>query len=97
MTGKQHNCSFMAHAFMRENNMTDLFKPMTLEDKYFLDQITHRINNPMKLFRMTFYQKNKDTEVHELKFRVLDAKGLAEFIIMNAYNQDVMVKEVKEL
>lgn len=77
--------------------MDGLFKPMTLEDKYFLDQITNRINNPMKLFRMTFYQKNKDTEVHELKFRVLDAKGLAEFIIMNAYNKDVMVKEVKEL
>ena len=77
--------------------MDNLFKPMTLEDKYFNDQITFKINNPMKLFRMEFYKLNKTTEIMELHSRVLDAKGLAEFIIMTAYDKEYMIKEVKEL
>lgn len=77
--------------------MDSLFKPMTLEDKYFLDQITRKINNPMKLFRMEFYQYNKTTEIMELHSRVLDAKGLAEFIINTAYDKEYMIREVKEL
>ena len=77
--------------------MDNLFKPMTLEDKYFNDQITKKINNPMKLFRMEFYKLNKTTEIMELHSRVLDAKGLAEFIIMTAYDKEYMIREVKEL
>ena len=74
-----------------------LFKPMTLEDKFFLDKITDRINHHMKLFRMEWHQYNHDTEVYELRYRVVDAKGLAEFIIENAYNHEVHIKVVKEL
>lgn len=77
--------------------MDNQFKPMTLEDKYFNDQIIRKINNPMKLFRMEFYKLNKKTDIMELHSRVLDAKGLAEFIIMIAYDKEYMIREVKEL
>ena len=77
--------------------MNDLFKPMTLEDKYFNDQITFKINNPMKMFRIEFYKFNKTTGTMQWHSRVLDAKGLAEFIIMTAYDKEYMIREVKEL
>lgn len=77
--------------------MTDLFKPMTLEDQAFNKKITDKINNPMKLFRMEYYHYNPRTEIYELHSIIVDAKQFAEFIIETAFSKDYKIREVKEL
>lgn len=51
----------------------------------------------MKKFRVEYYIYNKRTEIYELHVKVVDSKELAEFIIEHAYDNEVMIREVKEL
>lgn len=77
--------------------MDSLFKPMTLEDKYFLDQITRKINNPMKLFHVEWTHFNVSTQHHELHNATMDAKDFAEFIINTAFDKNFFIRQVKEI
>ena len=77
--------------------MTDLFKPMTLEDQAAMQKITDRINNPMKQYCMEYYHYNPRTDIYELHSILLDSKQFAEFIIETAFSKDYRVREVKEL
>lgn len=74
-----------------------IFKTSTPEEQEFIERMAARINNPMKLFRIEYYQYNKQTDIFELHQSVINAKQLAELVIDNAYNKEFMFREVKEL
>lgn len=74
-----------------------IFKTSTPEEQELIEHFAARLNNPMKLFRIEFYQYNPKTDIYELHQSVIDAKKLAELVIDNVYNKEFMFREVKEL
>lgn len=51
----------------------------------------------IKYFWIRFYELDKAKDIYDLRGKKVDAKELAEFIINNAYNLDIMILEVREL
>ena len=74
-----------------------IFKTSSPEEQELLERFASRLNNPMKMFRIEYYQYNAKTDIYELHQTVVSAKLLAELIIDNAYNKEFMFREVKEL
>ena len=74
-----------------------IFKTSTPEEQEMLERFASRLENPMKLFRIEYYQYNAKTDIYELHQFVISAKQLAELVIDNAYNKEFMFREVKEL
>ena len=74
-----------------------IFKTSSPEEQELLERFASRLNNPMKMFRIEYYQYNAKTDIYELHQTVASAKLLAELIIDNAYNKEFMFREVKEL
>lgn len=51
----------------------------------------------IKHFWIRYYELDKAKDIYDLKGRKVDAKELAEFIIDNAYNFDIMLQGVREI
>lgn len=51
----------------------------------------------IKYFRIRYYELDKAKDIYDLRRKKVDAKELAEFIIDNAYNNEIMMMEVKEI
>ena len=51
----------------------------------------------IKYFWIRYYELDKAKDIYDLRGKKVDAKELAEFIINNAYNSDIMILEVREL
>lgn len=51
----------------------------------------------IKYFWIRYYELNRVKDTFDLRGEKVDAKELAEFIINNAYNNDIMILGVKEI
>ena len=51
----------------------------------------------IKYYWIIYYELDKPTNVFVVKDKKVDSKEFAEFIINNAYNNDITLKEVREI